>query len=92
MVSAVSVALYALLRVLEKKGWTAWFKPLSPAGTATLTVYMIPYFFVAMWIFISPGIPAWLTGWVGVGKCAVYTAVCIGIAWLLTKAGIKLKI
>ena len=92
MVSAVSIALYTLLRMLENRGWTAWFKPLSPAGTATLTVYMIPYFFVAMWIFISPAIPAWLTGWVGVGKCVVYTAVCIGIAWLLTRIGIKLKI
>ena len=92
MVSAVSVVLYTLLRLLEKKGWTAWFKPLSPAGTATLTVYMIPYFFVALWIFISPTIPAWLSGWVGVGKCVLYTAVCIGIAWLLTKVGVKLKI
>ena len=91
-VSAVSVVLYTLLRLLEMKGWTGWFKPLSPAGTATLTVYMIPYFFVAMWIFISPAIPAWLTGWVGVGKCAVYTAVCIAIAWLLTRVGVKLKI
>ena len=92
MVSAVSVVLYTLLRLLEKKGWTAWFKPLSPAGTATLTVYMIPYFFVALWIFISPTIPAWLSGWVGVGKCVLYTAVCIGMAWLLTKVGVKLKI
>ena len=91
-VSAVSVVLYALLRIMEQKGWTAWFKPLSPAGTATLTVYMIPYFFVALWIFISPTIPEWLSGWVGVGKCAVYTAVVILIAWLLTKVGVKLKI
>jgi hypothetical protein len=29
---------------------------------------------------------------VGVGKCALYTAVCLGIAWGLTKLGIKLKI
>jgi Uncharacterized conserved protein len=91
-VCALSVALYTLLRVLEKHGKTGWFKPFSPAGTATLTVYMIPYLFVALWIFITPSIPAWLTGWVGVGKCAIYTAICLGIAWGLTKLGIRLKI
>ncbi|MBR6054881.1 MAG: DUF5009 domain-containing protein [Bacteroidales bacterium] len=91
-VSSISVALYTLLRVLEKKGWTHWFKPLQPAGTATLTVYMIPYLFVAGWVLIQPSIPAWLCGWVGVAKCAVYTAVVILIAWGLTKVGIKLKV
>jgi predicted acyltransferase len=91
-VCALSIALYTLLRVLEKHGKTGWFKPFSPAGTATLTVYMIPYLFVALWIFINPTIPQWLTGWVGVGKCALYTAICLGIAWGLTKLGIKLKI
>jgi predicted acyltransferase len=91
-VCALSVALYTLLRVLEKHGKTGWFKPFSPAGTATLTVYMIPYLFVALWIFIQPSIPEWLSGWVGIGKCALYTAVCLGIAWGLTKLGVKLKI
>lgn len=91
-VSAIGVALYTLLRILERKGWTGWFKPLQPAGTATLTVYMIPYLFVALWVLVSPSIPSWLCGWVGVAKCAVYTAVVIGLAWILTKLGIKLKI
>jgi ABC-type transport system involved in multi-copper enzyme maturation permease subunit len=91
-VCALSVALYTLLRVLEKHGKTGWFKPFSPAGTATLTVYMIPYLFVALWVFFNPSIPEWLSGWVGVGKCAIYTAVCLAIAWGLTKLGIKLKI
>ena len=91
-VSAVSVALYTLLRVLEAKGWTGWFKPVSVAGTATLTLYMIPYVFVALWILVSPAVPDWLSGWVGVGKCVLYTAVCIAIAWGLTKLGVKLKI
>ena len=91
-VCAISVALYTLLRYMEKRGWTGWFKPLVPAGTATLTVYMIPYLFVALWVFVNPTIPEWLTGWVGVGKCALMAAVYIACAWGLTKAGIKLKI
>ena len=91
-VMAISVALYTLLRFLERKGWTGWFKPLTPAGTATLTVYMIPYLFIALWVAVSPTPAPWLTGWVGVGKCALMAAVYIGCAWGLTKAGIKLKI
>ena len=91
-VTALSVALYTFLRVLERKGWTGWFKPLTPAGTATLTVYMIPYLFIALWVAVNPTPAPWLTGWVGVGKCVLMAAVYIGCAWGLTKAGIKLKI
>jgi len=91
-VTAISVALYTVLRFLERKGWTGWFKPLTPAGTATLTVYMIPYLFIALWVAVSPTPAPWLTGWVGVGKCVLMAAVYIGIAWGFTKAGIKLKI
>lgn len=91
-VSAISVALYTLLRCLEKKGWTGWFKPLTPAGTATLTVYMVPYLFIVLWLVVNPTIAPWLTGWVGVGKCALMAAVYIACAWGLTKAGIQLKI
>ena len=91
-VTALSVALYTFLRFLERKGWTGWFKPLTPAGTATLTVYMIPYLFIALWVAVNPTPAPWLTGWVGVGKCVLMAAVYIGCAWGLTKAGIKLKI
>ena len=91
-VMAIAVALYTLLRFLERKGWTAWWKPLTPAGTATLTVYMIPYLFIALWVAVNPTIAPWLTGWVGVAKCALMACVYIACAWGLTKAGIKLKI
>ncbi len=91
-VLAISVALYTLLRFLERKGWTGWWRPLTPAGTATLTVYMIPYLFIALWVAVSPTPAPWLTGWVGVGKCALMAAVYIACAWGFTKAGIKLKI
>lgn len=91
-VMSLSVALYALLRYLEKRGWTGWFKPLAPAGTATLTVYMIPYLFIVLWLVVNPTPAPWLSGWVGVGKCAVMAAVYLACAWGLTKAGIKLKI
>lgn len=91
-VSAISVAFYTLLRWLEHKGWTAWATPLKPAGTATLTVYMIPYLFYSFWVFLSPQIPAWLCGYAGALKCALFSALCIFLAWALGKIHIKLKI
>ncbi|MBO4230206.1 MAG: DUF5009 domain-containing protein [Bacteroidales bacterium] len=91
-VSAISVALYTLLRYLERRNWTGWFKPLSPAGTATLTVYMMPYLYYALWVVFSPAGPSWLAGGVGLLKCALFSMLCIATAWLLGKAGLKLKI
>ena len=91
-VSAISVALYTLLRVMENKGWTAWSNPLKPAGTATLTVYMMPYIFYSFWVFLSPEIPQWLSGGVGLLKCALFSALCIACTWGLNQVGIKLKI
>ena len=91
-VSAISVALYSLLRAFEMKGCTNWAKPLSPAGKATLTVYILPYFFYCFWIFLNPTVPEWMSGWIGVTKCALFSALCIFTAWCLGKLGIKLKI
>lgn len=91
-VSAVAVTLYTLLRVLEKHGLTSWSKPLAPAGTATLTVYMLPYLYTALWYFFDMSGPAWLCGWVGVAKSALLSATCVFLTWCLGKAGIKLKI
>ena len=91
-VSAISVALYTLLRYLERRDWTGWFKPLSPAGTATLTAYMMPYLYYALWVAFSPSVPSWLAGGVGLVKCALFSLLCIATAWLLGKAGLKLKI
>lgn len=91
-VSAISVALYTVLRVLERKGWTAWATPLKPAGTATLTVYMIPYLFYSFRVFLNPQIPAWLCGYAGALKCTLFSALCIFLAWVLGKMNVKLKI
>jgi predicted acyltransferase len=91
-VTAISVALYAVLRVLERHGWTRWGIVIRPAGTATLTVYMIPYILTALWVFLDPVYPDWLSGWAGVAKCFLYSFLCIGVTALLERIGLKLKI
>ena len=91
-VSAVGVAIYTLFRILEKHGLMGWAKPLGPAGSATLTVYMIPYLYSSLWYFITMPTPAWLCGWVGIVKSALLSALCIFITWCLGRLGIRLKI
>lgn len=91
-VSALSITVYTLLRVLENYGKTGWFKPFSPAGTATLTVYMIPYVLYSIGGFIGLHTPEWIEGGFGLLKCAAFSLLCVAITALLGKIGLKLKI
>ena len=91
-VGAIGITLYTLLRVLEEKGWTRWFAPFRPAGTATLTVYLIPYLYYSVSEALGLEAPAWLAGPLGLVKCVAFAFLCIGTAWALGKAGVKIKI
>lgn len=91
-VSSLSVTLYLLLRVLEAYGKTGWFRIISPAGTATLTVYMMPYLLYSIMSYLHLPHPEWLSGWVGLMECALFSLLCIGCAALLGRIGLKLKI
>ena len=91
-VTAIGIALYTILRVLEEKGWTRWFAPFRPAGMATLTVYLLPDVYYAVSEALGLSAPAWLHGPLGLVKCAAFAFLVIGTAWALGKAGIKIKI
>ena len=91
-VMAGAIALYTLLRALEEKGWTKWFAPFRPAGLATLTVYLIPDVYYAVAEALDLSAPAWLEGPLGLVKCVAFAFLCIGTAWALGKAGVKMKI
>ena len=91
-VTALSVCLYTALRFLEEKGWTGWFAPFRPAGLATLTVYLIPDVYYAVAEAIGLESPEWLSGPLGLVKCAAFAFLVIGTAWALEKAHVKIKI
>lgn len=90
---AIGVALYFILNRLAELGYTGWFKIIKPAGTATLTAYLMPH--VAYGVADATGwhIPQWLTygGW-GIAVCLLFSLAMIWIAGLLVKLHIKLKI
>jgi predicted acyltransferase len=92
-VSAIATGFYALLHGLSKKGKTAWLNIIKPAGTATLTCYLMPY--VAYGLADVTGIilPDWFThGFMGIVNCLCFALVIIGATWLLGRLHIKLKI
>ena len=91
-VTAIGIILYVVLRLLEEKGWTGWFAPFKPAGLATLTVYLIPDVYYAAAEGLGLESPDWLSGPLGLAKCVAFAFLCIGTAWALGKAGVKIKI
>lgn len=83
---AGTMATYLLVSWLVYKGKARWFDIIKPAGTATLTCYLVPYVVVVM-------LPAHLvTGIWGVLKCVLFSFLVIGITYLLNRIHIKLKI
>lgn len=91
--SAIAVGTYALLYYLVEKGKASWFAIIGPAGTATLTCYLIPYVAYSVSSLLGIRLPEFLiTGWVGVLNCIAYAFMVIGITWLLGKVHVKLKI
>lgn len=91
-VTAISIALYVLLRSLESRGRTGWFRPLKASGTATLTVYMMPYILYALRGIFGISTPEWVIGPVGLLKCALFSLLCVALTSLLVRFRIKLKI
>lgn len=91
--TAIAVGAYGIIYWLVEIGKASWFDIIKPAGTATLTCYLIPYITYSLSSIIGIQLPAWLTtGFVGILNCIVFSFFIIGITWLLGKVHIKLKI
>ena len=92
--TAIYFPLFALLYwIADVKGKTKWARPIATAGTATLTCYILPYIWGAVLRLCQVQWPAVLSsGYTGLVKSMAYAFLIIGIAWLLGKCHIKLKI
>lgn len=92
-VSAIAIAVYTLLRFLNSKGLSGWFAVIRPAGTATLTTYMIPYVFYGFADITGIVLPDWLTHRpLALFNCFCFALICIAIVGLLQKLHLKLKV
>lgn len=91
--SAIATGTYALLYWLVEKGKASWFNVIKPAGTATLTCYLIPYVTYSISSLLHIHLPQWLTtGYMGILNCIAYSFMIIGITYLLGRLHVKLKI
>lgn len=78
--------------LVDLKGKAYWFDVIQPAGTSTLTCYLIPYVYYSVAVYTFT-LPLFLkTGAMGLIKSFVYALIVVGITALLGKMRIKLKI
>jgi heparan-alpha-glucosaminide N-acetyltransferase len=79
--------------LIDIKGKQNWFKIIKPAGTSTLTCYLIPYFMVAIFTifdFSYPDIFNYGVG--GIFRSLAVSFIVIFITGFLEKRRLKLKI
>jgi predicted acyltransferase len=92
--TGLSTWTFALLTwLIDQKGKAAWFTWLKPAGTSTLTCYLVPYLLYSVYMlfhFTFP--PPFNAGTGGLIKSLVTAAVVVGITGLLQRARLRLKI
>jgi predicted acyltransferase len=93
--AAISILAFVILIFLvDKKGKENWFKAIKPAGTSTLTCYLLPYLHEAIFLsIIGIHLPLILrTGWAGVIKSLIFALIVVLITGLLQKRKLRLKI
>jgi heparan-alpha-glucosaminide N-acetyltransferase len=93
IVTAIAIGTYSILNWLAEKGKASWMDVIKPAGTATLTCYLIPYVSYGLADITGIVLPDWLTyGFMGIVNCLLFALVIIGVTWLLGRFHIKLKV
>lgn len=92
--TGISLAFFTLLiYITDVKKKEHWFSIIKPAGTATLTAYLLPYIHYALYSIIGFTLPLVLrTGIVGIAKSLLYALIIILVTGLLEKWRLKLKI
>jgi len=90
----ISYLVYVLLFILiEKLGYYKWSKPIKPAGTSTLTCYLMPYFIYPLVALMAFKLPSLLTtGSIGILKSLLFSLLIILFVGWLEKYKVRLKI
>ncbi|MGB8190305.1 MAG: DUF5009 domain-containing protein [Chitinophagaceae bacterium] len=92
--SGISMLFFIVLIYLaDIKKKQHWFRLIKPAGTSTLTCYLLPYIHYALYSVAGISIPLMMrTGGIGIIKSLLYSLVIILIAGVLEKWRLRLKI
>tara|TARA_Y100001970_G_scaffold132080_1_gene162897 strand:- start:167 stop:1303 length:1137 start_codon:yes stop_codon:yes gene_type:complete len=91
---STALFLYVLLHyIIDVQENIYWYEPIKIAGTATLTCYLIPYFYYSFKTILGIQLPLFFTtGLMGLLKSIIYSFIIIAIAWSLERVKIQLKI
>lgn len=82
-----------LLYLVDDKDKKNWFKWIAPAGTATLTCYMLPYFIYPFYNLLGWKLPDALNaGIVGLTLSMAFALLVVLLTGVLEKKGFKLKL
>jgi hypothetical protein len=83
----------ALIGLVDRKNKQNWFVIIKPAGTSTLTAYLLPYIIYPLYILIGISFPVFLlNGIMGLIKSLLFALLIILLTGLLEKWRIRLKI
>lgn len=82
-----------IIYLVDIKGKKDWFKAISPAGTSTLTCYLIPYIAYSLMGLFNTPFPDFLStgGW-GIARSFAFSFLVILIVGVMEKKRIRLKI
>lgn len=92
--SGIAFIVFAVLFwLVDLKKIKDWANIIKPAGTATLTCYLVPYIWYAVLTLIHFSLPEFLrTGVIGLIKSFCFALLVIIVTGLLNRIGIRLKI
>jgi heparan-alpha-glucosaminide N-acetyltransferase len=92
--SGITILVFELMIFwVDVKGKKDWFKAIWPAGTSTLTCYLMPYYQVFILMLFDVSYPKILNnGLIGLARSMATAFILIAIVGLMEKKRIRLKI
>lgn len=92
--TAINILAYgAFMFFMDMKRKENWFSLIKPAGTSTLTCYLLPFLFYPLYQMTNWGYPDWAThGIGGLIRCLLFAFLMVWLAGVLERRHIKLKI
>ncbi len=94
--TAISIAVFILLAiVVDIRGRENWYQLIRPAGTITLTCYLLPYIHFALLHILGEQVrlPLWMrTGGIGVLKSLVFAFLIVLLTGVLERKKIRLSV
>ncbi len=92
--TAISILSFAFLFwLVDQRGKKDWFGTIRPAGSATLTCYLLPYFIYPIITIVGLHLPITLsTGLVGLAGAMIFALVVVWLTGLLNRFQVMLRL